>query len=62
VPAVQKMHIPISGSVRSVTFTENGTPLAPQDYGYDIEDYDVGGSDLEAVEEEDEEDEDKDED
>ncbi len=47
---VQKMHIPISGSVRSVTFTENGTPLAPQDYGYDIEDYD------------DEEDEDEDED
>jgi hypothetical protein len=36
---VQKMHIPISGSVRSVTFTENGTPLAPQDYGYDVEDY-----------------------
>jgi hypothetical protein len=46
---VQKMHIPISGSVRSVTFTENGTPLAPQDYGYDTEDY------------EDEEDEDDDE-
>jgi hypothetical protein len=37
---VQKMRIPISGSVRSVTFTENGTPLAPQDYGYDTEDYD----------------------
>ena len=37
---VQKMHIPISDTVRSVTFTENGTPLAPQDYGYDIEDYD----------------------
>jgi hypothetical protein len=46
---VQKMHITISGSVRSVTFTENGTPLAPQDYGYDTEDY------------EDEEDEDDDE-
>jgi hypothetical protein len=37
---VQKMHIPISDTVRSVTFTENGTPLAPQDYGYDVEDYD----------------------
>jgi hypothetical protein len=34
---VQKMHIPVGG-VRSVTFTENGTPLAPQDYGYDVED------------------------
>jgi hypothetical protein len=34
-----KMHIPIGG-VRSVTFTEQGTPLAPQDYGYDVEDYD----------------------
>jgi hypothetical protein len=36
---VQKMDIPVNG-VRSVTFTENGTPLAPQDYGYDVEDYD----------------------
>jgi hypothetical protein len=36
---VQKMHIPISGAVRSVTYTDEGTPLAPQDYGYDIEDY-----------------------
>ena len=35
---VQKMRIS-SSSVRSVTFTENGTPLAPQDYGYDTEDY-----------------------
>ena len=35
---VQKMHIPLDG-VRTVTFTENGTPLAPQDYGYDVEDY-----------------------
>jgi len=26
-------------AVRSVTFTEEGTPLAPQDYGYDTEDY-----------------------
>jgi hypothetical protein len=37
---VQKMHRPISDVVRSVTYTEEGTPLAPQDYGYDIEDYD----------------------
>jgi hypothetical protein len=37
---VQKMHIPISAAVRSVTFNEHGTPLAPQDYGYDVEDYD----------------------
>jgi hypothetical protein len=36
---VQKMHIPISGAVRSVTYTDEGAPLAPQDYGYDIEDY-----------------------
>ena len=34
-----KMHLS-SGAVRTVTFTEEGTPLAPQDYGYDIEDYD----------------------
>ena len=37
---VQKMHRPISDVVRSVTYTEEGTPLAPQDYGYDVEDYD----------------------
>jgi hypothetical protein len=36
---VQKMHRPINDVVRSVTFTDEGTPLAPQDYGYDIEDY-----------------------
>jgi hypothetical protein len=36
---VQKMHRPISDVVRSVTYTDEGTPLAPQDYGYDIEDY-----------------------
>ena len=35
---VQKMYIPRDG-VRSVTYTEEGTPLAPQDYGYDTEDY-----------------------
>jgi hypothetical protein len=40
---VQKMHRPISDVVRSVTYTEEGTPLAPQDYGYDIEDYDDEG-------------------
>ncbi len=34
-----KMHLSI-GAVRSVTYTEEGTPLAPQDYGYDVEDYD----------------------
>ena len=45
-----KMHIPI-GAVRSVTFTEEGAPLAPQDYGYDVEDY----------EDEDDEDEDEEE-
>ena len=36
---VQKMHIPLN-SVRSVTYTDDGAPLAPQDYGYDVEDYD----------------------
>jgi hypothetical protein len=35
---VQKMHIPLN-SVRSVTYTDDGAPLAPQDYGYDTEDY-----------------------
>ena len=37
---VRNMHLPISDAVRTVTFTEEGTPLAPQDYGYDSEDYD----------------------
>jgi hypothetical protein len=27
------------GDLRTVTHTEDGTPLAPQEYGYDIEDY-----------------------
>jgi hypothetical protein len=36
---VKNIHIP-SDSVRSVTYTDEGTPLAPQDYGYDVEDYD----------------------
>jgi hypothetical protein len=36
---VQKMHIPLD-TVRSVTYTDDGAPLAPQDYGYDVEDYD----------------------
>jgi hypothetical protein len=36
---VQKMHIPLD-SVRSVTYTDDGAPLAPQDYGFDVEDYD----------------------
>jgi hypothetical protein len=35
---VQKMHIPLD-SVRSITYTDDGAPLAPQDYGYDVEDY-----------------------
>ena len=48
---VQKMHIPIDG-VRSVTYTEDGAPLAPQDYGYDVEDY---GDEDEEDEDEDEE-------
>jgi hypothetical protein len=46
---VQKMHIS-NDSVRSVTFTENGTPLAPQDYGYDVEDYDDEDEDEEDEE------------
>jgi hypothetical protein len=36
---VRNMHIPLD-SVRSVTYTDDGAPLAPQDYGYDVEDYD----------------------
>jgi hypothetical protein len=35
----RKMHLPVSGGVRTVTYTTEGAPLAPQDYGYDIEDY-----------------------
>ncbi len=35
---VQKMRIPVDG-VRSVTYTDGGAPLAPQEYGYDVEDY-----------------------
>jgi hypothetical protein len=37
---VKNMDIPIGDVVRSVTYTDEGTPLAPQDYGYDTEDYD----------------------
>jgi hypothetical protein len=35
---VRKLHLPID-AVRTITHTENGTPLAPQDYGLDNEDY-----------------------
>jgi hypothetical protein len=28
-----------SSAVRTVTYTDDGAPLAPQDYGYDVEDY-----------------------
>ncbi|MGB9415786.1 MAG: hypothetical protein WCB58_05665 [Acidobacteriaceae bacterium] len=35
---VKDMHIPYD-SVRTVTYTDDGTPLAPQDYGMDVEDY-----------------------
>jgi hypothetical protein len=45
---VQKMHIPLD-SVRSVTYTDDGAPLAPQDYGYDVEDY--GDEDEEELDE-----------
>ncbi len=27
------------GNVRTVTYTEHGTPLAPQEYGFDLEDF-----------------------
>jgi hypothetical protein len=27
------------GNVRTVTYTEHGTPLGPQEYGFDMEDY-----------------------
>jgi hypothetical protein len=40
------------GAVRSVTYTEEGTPLAPQDYGYDVEDYDDEDEDDEEEESE----------
>jgi hypothetical protein len=46
---VQKMHIPLDG-VRSVTYTEDGAPLAPQDYGYDVEDYEDEDEDGEESE------------
>jgi hypothetical protein len=35
----RKMHLP-SSSVRSVTYTSDGTPLAPQEYGMDVDDID----------------------
>ncbi|HEX6494514.1 MAG TPA: hypothetical protein VF018_03455 [Acidobacteriaceae bacterium] len=35
-----KMRLSI-GAVRTVTYTEEGTALAPQDYGYDVEDYEA---------------------
>jgi hypothetical protein len=36
---VKNLDIPLD-SVRTVTYTDDGTPLAPQDYGRDVEDYD----------------------
>jgi hypothetical protein len=44
-----KLSLSRYGAVRTITYTEEGTPLAPQEYGYDTEDY-------EDEEEEDEED------
>ena len=44
---VKNMHLPVSSSVRTVTYTDEGTPLAPQDYGYDNEDYDNDDDDEE---------------
>jgi hypothetical protein len=35
-----KMHLSIGG-VRTITYTDEGTPLAPQEYGYDNEDYEA---------------------
>jgi hypothetical protein len=32
------MHIPVADAVRTVIYTDEGTPLAPQDYVYYIED------------------------
>ena len=34
-----KLHRSLGG-VRTITYTDEGTPLAPQEYGYDVEDYD----------------------
>jgi hypothetical protein len=36
---VRNLHIPVD-AVRTVTYTDDGAPLAPQDYGMDVEDYD----------------------
>ena len=47
-----KMHLS-SSAVRAVTYTTEGTPLAPQDYGYDVEDYEAEHD--EQYEDEDEE-------
>jgi hypothetical protein len=47
---VKNMHIP-TDSVRTVTYTDDGAPLAPQDYGYDVEDY-ADADDEDADEEE----------
>jgi hypothetical protein len=42
-----KMHLSVC-AVRTVTYSDEGTPLAPQDYGYDVEDYDNEDEDEEA--------------
>ncbi|HZD76920.1 MAG TPA: hypothetical protein VE218_07945 [Acidobacteriaceae bacterium] len=44
-----KLHRSLSG-VRTVTYTDEGTPLAPQDYGYDVEDYEDEDEDEEESE------------
>ena len=36
---IKNIKIPLD-AVRTLDHTEDGTPLAPQDYGYDVEDYD----------------------
>ncbi len=42
-----KMHLSVS-AVRTITYSDEGTPLAPQDYGYDVEDYDDEDEEEEA--------------
>jgi hypothetical protein len=46
---VRKLHLPID-AVRTISHTEDGTPLAPQDYGLDNEDYEKCDEECEGCE------------
>jgi hypothetical protein len=45
-----------SSAIRSITYTDDGIPLAPQDYGWDIEDMDDDDEDDDEQDDQDDED------